>query len=281
MSEIPRTGPRWIRFIKCCFRTIHQPDVSRAFARLKPHRSSLGRTVAPSRAPTAFPRFARLKTYRRETRNLVTQTLGRNDRDIIRDALVRRKVEREPRVILFDDLARRLPHARTPHRRRRQSSRAFKITRASPSVRASDRALDAALPRAFVLSAIVLLGFPSSPRPSRRAFAPSPSPRAPSPVPLATRSIRRAPFSPSSCERDPCRRVRARRAETDRAARRARGLGLASVDRAHTDLYGLYDLYGPLRPTARAAIARAPRGVRHARRRHRDTCLPLAPRASS
>lgn len=128
---------------------------------------------------------------------------------------------------------------------------------------------------------LVLLGFPSSPRPSRRAFAPSPSPRAPSPVPLATRSIRRAPFSPSSCERDPCRRVRARRAETDRAARRARGLGLASVDRAHTDLYDLYDLYGPLRPTARAAIARAPRGVRHARRRHRDTCLPLAPRASS
>lgn len=125
------------------------------------------------------------------------------------------------------------------------------------------------------------LGFPSSPRPSRRAFAPSPSPRAPSPVPLATRSIRRAPFSPSSCERDPCRRVRARRAETDRAARRARGLGLASVDRTHTDLYDLYDLYGPLRPTARAAIARAPRGVRHARRRHRDTCLPLAPRASS
>jgi len=49
-----------------------------------------------------------MKTYRRETGNLVAQTLGRDDGDVIRDALVGRKVERESRVVLLDDLARRL-----------------------------------------------------------------------------------------------------------------------------------------------------------------------------
>jgi hypothetical protein len=70
---------------------------------------------APTRSPARIDRERRKSnvaqhsnTYRGETRNLVTQALGRNDRDVIRDALVRGEVKREARVVLLDDLARRL-----------------------------------------------------------------------------------------------------------------------------------------------------------------------------
>ena len=49
-----------------------------------------------------------IQTHRGETSNLVAQALGRDDGDVIRDALVRRKVECETRVVLLDDLARGL-----------------------------------------------------------------------------------------------------------------------------------------------------------------------------
>lgn len=49
-----------------------------------------------------------IHTHRGETSNLVAQALGRDDGDVIRDALVRRKVECETRVVLLDDLARGL-----------------------------------------------------------------------------------------------------------------------------------------------------------------------------
>jgi len=71
----------------------------------------------------------------------------------------------------------------------------------------------------------------------------------------------------SACSRASCR-------DGSRRASRAGARSRPSI--AHTRTFTATD-----RPTARAAIARAPRGVRHARRRHRDTCLPLAPRASS
>ena len=66
-----------------------------------------------------------MKTYRGETSDLVTKALGRDDGDLIREALVRRKVEREARVVLLDDLARSL----RVETRERRVSRAIRITR--------------------------------------------------------------------------------------------------------------------------------------------------------
>ena len=65
---------------------------------------------SPVRATARDVRIDRV-THRGKTRNLVTQPLGRDDGDLIRDALVRREIKRETRVILLDDLARGLRDA--------------------------------------------------------------------------------------------------------------------------------------------------------------------------
>ena len=49
-----------------------------------------------------------LHQVRRETGDFVSQSLRGNDCDFICDSLIRRKIESETRVILLDDLARRL-----------------------------------------------------------------------------------------------------------------------------------------------------------------------------
>lgn len=78
---------------------------------LNPERAiARDRPRSPVRATARDVRIDRV-THRGKTRNLVTQPLGRDDGDLIRDALVRREIKRETRVILLDDLARGLRDA--------------------------------------------------------------------------------------------------------------------------------------------------------------------------
>ena len=143
------------------------------------------------------------------------------------------------------------------------SHRARSKSPAPPSVRASDRALDAALPRAFVLCdrpfrvSIVAPSIASRVRAvavAARAVAGAARDAFDSTRTFFTVFVRTRPMS--ACSRASCR-------DGSRRASRA-GLGLASVDRAHTDLYGD-------RPTARARRDRA-------RAARRQTRAPPPPR---
>ena len=98
-----------MRFIKCC---VCEKRARRQSLRLLNPERAIARDLprSPVRATARDVRIDRV-THRGKTRNLVTQPLGRDDGDLIRDALVRREIKRETRVILLDDLARGLRDA--------------------------------------------------------------------------------------------------------------------------------------------------------------------------
>lgn len=110
--EMPRTGPRWMRFIKCCVErdrqeresvsvskwlALMQADTTHTRAQL--HNPATPASLRPPRPPQA-PQPA---AHRGEAGNLVAQALGLDDGDLLAHTVVGGEVLGQAVVVLLDD----------------------------------------------------------------------------------------------------------------------------------------------------------------------------------